>query len=88
MKLFKDEEEKIKPVLDYLEDCVDDWEKVAESLSDDKLKLQIYEYYRFKPQQHVVLGDSGHKNDKKIKVVYDNAPQSLRDVEETIDFWV
>ena len=88
MKQFKGEEEIIKPILDYLEECIDDWEGVAESLSDDRLKLQMYEYYYYKPQQHVVLGDSGHKNDNKLKVVYNNAPQSLRDVEETIDFWV
>ena len=46
------------------------------------------EYYHDKPQQNVVLGDTGHENNEKLKVVYSNAPQSLRDIEETIEFRV
>ena len=46
----------------------------------------MYEYSD-KPVQNVVLGSPIHKH-KNLKVVYENAPQSLRDVEETIDFWV
>ena len=48
----------------------------------------MHEYYYSKPQQNVVLGDTGHENNDNLKVVYSNAPQSLRDIEETIDFWV
>ena len=48
----------------------------------------MYEYYFEKPKKSVVLGDSGHNHNKNLKVVYKNAPQSLRDVEETIEFWV
>ena len=60
---------------------------VADSI-EDKKRLQMYEYYYVKPLQNVVLGDTGHENNDNLKVVYSNAPQSLRDIEETIDFWV
>jgi hypothetical protein len=36
------------------------------------------------PQRHVVLGDSQHLG--RFDVVFENAPQSLRDVEETTTF--
>ena len=77
----------ISPILKYLERCIKDWENIAKSIENDK-RLQMYEYYALKPRQNVVLGDSGHENNDNLKVVYSNAPQSLRDVEETITFWV
>ena len=45
------------------------------------------------PVKNVVLGDIKHnkpnkKLNKKFKAVYKNAPQSLRDIEDTIGFWV
>lgn len=86
-KMENVESDSISPILNYLERSMKEWEDVAESIEDDK-RLQMYEYYFIKPKQNVVLGDSGHENNDKLKVVYSNAPQSLRDVEETIDFWV
>ena len=82
------EDESINPILKYLEKCIDDWEDVAEMLSKDRIFLKFYEYYYDMPQQNVVLGSIGHEYADELKVVYSNAPQSLRDVEETIDFWV
>lgn len=77
----------LKPILRYFENIIDDWKTVADSI-EDKKRLQMHEYYYSKPQQNVVLGDTGHENNDNLKVVYSNAPQSLRDIEETIDFWV
>lgn len=77
----------VDSILDAVDDCFDDWKFVADNIMDKKI-LKIFEYYYKKPQHHVVLGDEGHNYDKNLKVVYKNAPQSLRDVEETIDFWV
>ena len=77
----------VKLVLNNLDKCWNDWEFIAENIETKRL-LKMYEYYIKKPQHHVVLGDEGHKYDKNLKVVFKNAPQSLRDVEETIDFWV
>ena len=81
------EESLIDSILLYLDECTERWKTVANSI-EDKRSLKIFEYYKDKPKQHVVLGDSGHEYNDKLKVVYNNAPQSLRDVEETIDFWV
>ncbi|MBR3112830.1 MAG: DISARM system helicase DrmA [Methanobrevibacter sp.] len=77
----------IDSILLYVDKCVKDWKDVVNSI-EDKRSLRIFEYYFDKPKQHVVLGDSGHEYNENLKVVYNNAPQSLRDVEETIDFWV
>ena len=74
-------------VLKYFEECEEKWRDVASILEEGKL-LKMYEYSFNKPIQHVVLGDEAHGYNDKLEVVYDNAPQSLRDVEETIDFWV
>jgi len=63
------------------------WEFVADAI-EPKRNLMMNEYYQKKPQQHVVLGSEGHKYNKNLRVVFKNAPQSLRDIEETIDFWV
>ena len=37
-----------------------------------------------RPARHVVLGDSGHHNN--FNEAFENAPQSLREVEETTGF--
>ena len=80
-------EENEKMVLKNLEKCWDRWESIADAI-EPKIKLNMKEYYVKKPQQNVVLGTEGHNYKKDLKVVFRNAPQSLRDVEETIDFWV
>lgn len=80
-------DELIQIVLKNLKKCWKRWEFVAEAI-EPKRVLRMNEYYLKKPQQHVVLGDEGHKYNKNLRVVFKNAPQSLRDVEETIDFWV
>jgi hypothetical protein len=38
------------------------------------------------PQRHVVLGDAQHRG--RLEEAFENAPQSLRDVEETTGFKV
>ena len=87
MKMFKDDEDTIDSILKNLKKCEEDWKEIDEEI-EGKSPFEIYEYYYEKPQKSVVLGDSGHNYDEDLKVVFKNAPQSLRDVEETIDFWV
>ena len=77
----------IDSILEYIENSFNDWRNIANSIEDNR-SLRFFEYYYDKPKQHVVLGDSGHEHNENLKVVFNNAPQSLRDVEETIDFWV
>ena len=86
-----DEREKIR-VLNSFNSQIDDWKSIE--LNDDE-NLYYNENLRYKPfpEQNVVLGDIKHnkpnrKLNKKFKAVYKNAPQSLRDIEDTIGFWV
>lgn len=74
-------------ILEYVENSFEEWKNIA-NMIENKRSLRFYEYYYDKPKQHVVLGDSGHEHNENLEVVFSNAPQSLRDVEETIDFWV
>ena len=81
------DDENIDHIKDALKKSIKRWKDIANIIENKRL-LKMYEYYYDKPQQNVVLGDSGHEHNKKLRVVYKNAPQSLRDVEETIEFWV
>lgn len=58
------------------------WHDLAEVNDYD-----FVEYCRGLPNKDVILGDPPHKKYGK-KVVFKNAPQSLREIEETIGFWV
>ncbi len=86
-KMENVDSDSLKPILKFFENTIEEWKTVANSI-EDKKRLQMYEYYFLKPLQNVVLGDTGHENNDNLKVVYSNAPQSLRDIEETIGFWV
>lgn len=74
-------------VLEYLKEAKDDWRNVANNLQNGKA-LKMYENVFYKPKQNVVLGTVAHEYHDNLKVVYNNAPYSLRDVEDEIDFWV
>jgi hypothetical protein len=66
-------------VLEFANSRIDDWKLAAMEHGD----LKYVEYFNAKTP--VVLGDPEHDH-KGIRVVYHNAPQSLRDVEETTGF--
>lgn len=73
--------------------CVDStintWKSVAELVQEEKGELSFVEYTMYrKPHKNVVLGDPAHTHNHDLHIVYHNAPQSLRDVEETISFEV
>lgn len=63
---------------------IDTWEQ-ENIISAGKAKPVKYAEY-FKAEHDVVLGDSLHKLSKDVSTVYDDAPQSLRDIEETTSF--
>ena len=51
--------------------------------------MEFVEYPFRRPEKSVVLGDPLHEHHKpRLKVVYKNAPQSLREIEETTGFEV
>ena len=35
-----------------------------------------------------MLGDPEHEKSEGLEIVYKNAPQSLREIEDTLGFWV
>jgi hypothetical protein len=66
-------------VLNYIRSEIDKWEYTAKNYPD----IKWYEY--FDVNNPVVLGDPSHKHAGK-PTVFDNAPQSLREIEETMGF--
>ena len=73
-----------RPVKDSVKNFIggelDRWSNYANSNQD----LEYFEYFR---QKHsVVLGDPEHKHSPNLHSVYSDAPQSLRDIEETTSF--
>jgi len=74
-------------VVDYFQSQKDRWSNIAMEIGRDG-NLAFVEYPFRKPQKNVVLGDPSHEHDPFLKVVYKNAPQSLREVEETTGFEV
>ncbi|MGC8692314.1 MAG: DISARM system helicase DrmA [Thermoplasmata archaeon] len=72
----------------YFEMQKDRWESVAKDVGKSNMVFVEYSPYN-RPSKNVVLGDPYHeKSDPKLSVVYRNAPQSLRDIEETTGFLV
>jgi len=74
-------------VADYFLSQKDRWLNIAMEIGRNS-NLAFVEYPFRKPQKNVVLGDPFHEHDPSLKVVYKNAPQSLREVEETTGFEV
>lgn len=65
-------------------DKINIWEQKNIISQKSSRKVKYVEYY--KVQNDVVLGDSMHRQSKKVTTIYDDAPQSLRDIEETTSF--
>ncbi|MFB2623937.1 helicase-related protein [Methanothermobacter marburgensis] len=82
-KIFKDKTES-SIIKTSLEECMKRWKAVANE-SDE---LHFSEYTQFKrPEHDVVLATPAHEYEK-LKTVFRNAPNSLRDIEETTGFRV
>lgn len=81
----RDQPQEIRPPANSIsrltEGKLDEWQQIAKQ--NEELKYVEYVLQR-PPRYPVVLGDPEH--DKKLAVVYHNAPQSLRDIEETTGF--
>jgi hypothetical protein len=63
---------------------LDRWNVIAEQYPDPDQFVYSEPAVVRAPQRHVVLGDSQHLG--RFEVAFENAPQSLRDVEETTMF--
>ena len=75
----------IEKIKDIFKSSIDKWKYLAKS--DEELRFNEYNPFH-ELKYNVVLGDLEHEGDEKLDVVYENAPQSLREIEETIGFWV
>lgn len=77
-----------QPAPDYTEreakSELDRWRMIAEQHPDHNQFVYSEPAVTRAPQRHVVLGDSQHQG--RFEVAFENAPQSLRDVEETTMF--
>jgi len=69
-------------VKNNLKSDFDNWEKIA--IIDDTL-LYSEPALNYQPSNAVVLGDAQHKQNRK-RMVFENTPQSMRDVESTTRF--
>jgi hypothetical protein len=67
---------------DYALSELDRWASIARETDARGRRLLFVEYITV--NNSVVLGDPRHRYKQDIDVVYENAPQSLRDIEETI----
>lgn len=77
-------DEKIDNIIKTFNNNIKKWENLAKQ---DR-ELRFSEYNPFHGLKYnVVLGDLAHESED-LEVVYENAPQSLREIEETIGFWV
>ena len=77
-------EGKISEILKTFNEYMEKWKKVSEQ--DHELRFSEYNPFNAL-KYNVVLGDLAHESED-LEVVYENAPQSLREIEETIGFWV
>ena len=65
---------------------LDRWRNVAAGQNSNADRFVYYEPAMLRPpERHVVLGDAQHRS-QNFQQVYENAPQSLRDIEETTGF--
>lgn len=74
-------------IKNYFKSQVDRWENIAQAINGDPDLVFVEYVLRGTPKKNVVLGDPHHKS-SGLKVVYRNAPQSLREIEETTGFEV
>ncbi|MGC8646954.1 MAG: DISARM system helicase DrmA [Thermoplasmata archaeon] len=78
---------KIKEILKYFSTQIDRWKFIARNLYTDGNEISFVEYPYKQPKKNVVLGDPYHEK-SGLTVVFRNSPQSLREIEETVGFWM
>lgn len=95
--IFKEEknkEEKISKILSIFEKSFNMWvESSNKKIKEDDVEKDIDYRYAKNPLyprnfKYVILGDAFHEHTDGFKAIFTNAPNSLREVEETTRFWV
>ena len=85
---FSDKE--IDSILTKIDEGISIWKNLVEKMENGGNNLDYYEKFNkfAEPSKNVVLGDSAHERMDGLDVVYKNVPISLRDIEDTLEFWV
>jgi len=83
--IYKGDTVPVAFALKYLKTQIGRWKKIANNL--DELKFNEYSMWH-EPKFSVILGDPQHEHRDDVETVFKNAPQSLRQIEETTGFWV
>ena len=93
-KIYQATEDQVK-IINYIDSQINSWKAIAKECSESE-KLLFSEPSIFHGKRHhlenVVLGDQIHEmyglknGERQLKVVYKDAPTSLRNVEETLSF--
>lgn len=85
---FSDNE--IQDILTKIDEGVANWKNLVTKMDNGGNILEYYEKFSnfHPPSKNVVLGDPAHEKIDELEVVYKNAPMSLRDIEDTLEFWV
>ena len=80
----------IRNILTKIDEGVSDWKNLVKEMDDGGNILEYHEKFSkfHSPSKNVVLGDPAHDKIDGLEVVYKNAPMSLRDIEDTLEFWV
>ncbi len=82
------EKENKEEVISYFDSQMNRWYNVAKGIHRNQdLAFLEYAFYN-RPKKNVVLGSPEHEYEKNLRIVFKNAPQSLREIEETIGFFV
>jgi len=80
--------DKMRAVREYFNSQIDAWVNTARRLhGNEELAFEEPASRYRRPEKNVVLGDPQHAK-AGVRVVYKNAPQSLREIEETTGFGV
>lgn len=76
---------KISFILEEISNQIDSWKNFKHK---NDLKYNEYRGFDGIPKDDVVLGDPAHDKYENVDAVYKNAPMSLREIEDTLGFWV
>ena len=76
---------RIKFILDEISNQINLWKNFEH---ENDLVYNEYRDFNGIPKYDVVLGDPAHDKYENVEAVYKNAPMSLREIEDTLGFWV
>jgi len=74
-------------VEDYIKSQEHRWVNMV-TKEEYKFKEKLHPKSRADLQYNVLLGDSAHEYDENLKVIFNNVPNSLRNIEDSTGFWV